>query len=121
VTNTMDKKFAFTRRSIPDRGRLIQSEVVKRLPRRGFCQAQVAGGRKLAPVKRGRSSWQAANKVASRQMDMHTNFDINSTGRALMSLQKFGENTGISNVTAWGWRRKGWLLAVANPQSSAQS
>jgi hypothetical protein len=54
-------------------------------------------------------------------MDMHTNFDINSTGRALMSLQKFGENTGISNVTAWGWRRKGWLLAVANPQSSAQS
>jgi hypothetical protein len=54
-------------------------------------------------------------------MDMHTNFDINSTGRALMSLQKFGENTGISNVTAWGWRRKGWLLAVADPLSSAQS
>ena len=29
-----------------------------------------------------------------------------------MSLQKFCENTGISNGTAWRWRRKGWLLTV---------
>jgi hypothetical protein len=40
---------------------------------------------------------------------MNTTFDINTTGRALMSLQKSCENTWISNATAWRLRRKGWL------------
>jgi hypothetical protein len=43
---------------------------------------------------------------------MNTTFDIDSTGRALMSLQQFGDDAWISNVTAWRWRRRGWLLTV---------
>ena len=29
-----------------------------------------------------------------------------------MSLQKFCEGAGISNITAWRWRRNGWLVTV---------
>ena len=29
-----------------------------------------------------------------------------------MSLQEFPENVGVSGVTAWRWRRKGWLATV---------
>jgi hypothetical protein len=33
-------------------------------------------------------------------------------GRPILSLHKFCEHAGISNVTAWRWRKNGWLTAV---------
>lgn len=32
--------------------------------------------------------------------------------RPLMSLAKFCRDSGISDVTAWRWRRRGWLVTV---------
>ena len=30
----------------------------------------------------------------------------------IVSLHKFSEGMGISSVTAWRWRKKGWLKAI---------
>ena len=33
-------------------------------------------------------------------------------GRPIQSLHKFCEQAGISDVTAWRWRKRGWLKTV---------
>jgi len=39
-----------------------------------------------------------------------SNFTIE--GRPILSLHKFCELAGISDVTAWRWRKSGWLTTV---------
>ena|SRR5438128_9476102 len=34
------------------------------------------------------------------------------TGRPIISLRKFCQQAGISNSTAWRWRKNGWLVTV---------
>ena len=40
------------------------------------------------------------------------NIQINAPidGRPILSLHKFCEQAGISDVTAWRWRKRGWLV-----------
>jgi hypothetical protein len=33
-------------------------------------------------------------------------------GRPILSLHKFCEQAGISDTTAWRWRKSGWLTTV---------
>jgi predicted site-specific integrase-resolvase len=33
-------------------------------------------------------------------------------GRAILSLHRFCREAGISDTTAWRWRRKGWLTTI---------
>lgn len=37
---------------------------------------------------------------------------INPGERAIISVSKFAKEAGISGVTAWRWRRAGWLKTV---------
>ena len=100
-TNLTDTRVAFTRHTIPDRGRLTQSEVGKRLSGKDSVKRKWLAAVNLRLSNRGGRSWQTVNNAASRQIDMDTTFDITTTGRATMSLQKSCENTGISNGTDW--------------------
>lgn len=34
------------------------------------------------------------------------------TGRPILSLRTFTKQAGISDTTAWRWRRNGWLVTV---------
>jgi hypothetical protein len=43
---------------------------------------------------------------------MNTTSTIKPEGRPIMSLHKFCREAGISDTTAWRWRRKGWLLTI---------
>jgi len=43
---------------------------------------------------------------------MITTSSLTVDAKPLMSLAKFCQESGISDVTAWRWRRKGWLVTV---------
>ena len=43
---------------------------------------------------------------------MNTTSHFTIEGRPILSLHKFCEQAGISDVTAWRWRRCGWLTTV---------
>ncbi|MGD0904152.1 MAG: hypothetical protein ABR924_14530 [Terracidiphilus sp.] len=43
---------------------------------------------------------------------MNTQYDPFIQGTAIVSLSKFCRQASISDVTAWRWRRRGWLSTV---------
>lgn len=43
---------------------------------------------------------------------MNTTSHFTIEGRPILSLHKFCEQAGISDVTAWRWRKSGWLTTV---------
>lgn len=43
---------------------------------------------------------------------MNTISNFKTEGRPIVSLNKFCREAGISPVTAWRWRRSGWLVTV---------
>ena len=43
---------------------------------------------------------------------MNTISNFNIENRPILSLHKFCELAGISDVTAWRWRNNGWLTTV---------
>ncbi len=43
---------------------------------------------------------------------MNTLSHLPIEGRPILSLHKFCEQAGISDVTAWRWRKNGWLTTV---------
>src|SRR5690349_2926651 len=53
-----------------------------------------------------------------RGADCHYSGHVNTTsrftieGRPILSLHKFCEKAGISDTTAWRWRKSGWLTTV---------
>ena len=43
---------------------------------------------------------------------MNTPLTFPIEGRPILSLHKFCEQAGISDVTTWRWRKRGWLTTV---------
>jgi hypothetical protein len=43
---------------------------------------------------------------------MNTTLGPDSANRPIVSLHKFCQEAGISGVTAWRWRKAGWLSTV---------
>src|SRR5215813_7867140 len=43
---------------------------------------------------------------------VNTTSSFKIEGRPILSLHKFCEQAGISDVTAWRWRKNGWLSTV---------
>jgi hypothetical protein len=99
----------------------------RRLKRRAFYMAQVFARKKLSPLSNGVLGFDAQQGVKAgaglskawagplgkpSNVMLNTTYDINIDGRALTSLQKFCEHCGVSNVTAWRWRRRGWLKTI---------
>jgi len=47
-----------------------------------------------------------------------------ATGRGVLALKRFTRDAGIDSVTAWRWRKKGWLTTVniaGRPYLTAES
>jgi predicted site-specific integrase-resolvase len=43
---------------------------------------------------------------------VNTPSEFKTEGRPILSLHKFCQQAGISDVTAWRWRKNGWLTTV---------